>query len=149
MTPCQVSGHRFNEDGFCPDCGEHTDEVQITPFNWHEADRDSFAYWAVIAMISDGVHPGTAEAVLKTGPSLRIRLDINGVTFNGMPFFERLWQEMQRQADIRAVEIADKFIGELVGTKETVEMLLNIAAGDIRRRFREAGLPMTEPEEDY
>jgi hypothetical protein len=121
-----------------------------TPFNWHEASIDSFAHWAVIAMITDGQHPDLAQDVIEASEGaqeLLITLEINGIHFDGMPFFERLWQEMMRQADIKAAERAKEFIGELTSTSETVQHVLDIAAADVRARFRAAGLPMEEDDE--
>jgi hypothetical protein len=127
-----------------------TTEMTPTPFNWHEASINSFAHWAVIAMITDGQHPDLAQDVIDASDfahALEITLEINGISFDGMPFFERLWQEMMRQANIKAAERAKEFIGELTSTSETVQHVLDIAAADIRARFRAAGLPMEEDDE--
>ena len=124
----------------------------ITPFNWHDADRDSFASWAVIAMISDGQPDRTANTVLALtdgGRDIRLTLDINGFSFDGMPFFERLWQEMQIQVQIHAAELIEVELTKLNETRAAVERTLTIAELDIRRKFKALGLPMTDPKDEW
>ena len=123
---------------------------EIAPFNWHAADRDSFVSWAFIAMISDRRnHVDVTQKVLHAsdgGTNLKITLEINGVRMSGMPFFERLWQEMQHQAKAHAVEMVAHELSKLRDTTDSVERIMKMAAEDVRHRFKELGLPMEEDE---
>jgi hypothetical protein len=120
----------------------------IESFNWHEADRDSFMHWAVVSMISDR-RGSTAvlNQVMKASDgatALKIIIEINGVRLPGMPFFERLWQEMQRLVGSRAAELVENELTQLHDTRESVDRIMKMAASDVRRRFKELGFPMEE-----
>jgi hypothetical protein len=126
-------------------------DTAITPFDWHAADKESFLSWAVIVMLSDGVHDDVATRVLERSDGakkLLITLDINGIMFDAVPFFERLWQEMQHQAKARAAELVEDELTKLNDTRASVERILTVATLDVRRRFKELGLPMEE-DDDY
>jgi len=130
---------------------ERGKEPVIEPFNWHEADRDSFMHWAVVAMISDRRGGNSAlNRVMQASDNakaLKIVIEINGVRLTGVPFFERLWDEMQRQAEIHAASMVDDELAKLVNTRVSVERIMNTAAEDVRRRFKELGLPMEDNHE--
>jgi hypothetical protein len=125
-------------------------QKEMTPFDWHAADKEGFLSWAVIVMMSDGVHNDIATRVLKASKDAKkliIKLDINGVVINALPFFERLWQEMQQQAQARAIDLVEDELTKLNDARAEVERILTIAALDVRRRFKELGLPMEDDDD--
>jgi hypothetical protein len=128
-------------------------EPMVEPFNWQEADRDSFMHWAVVSMISDrrnGIAALNAVMHASDGATkLKIMLDINGVRMSAVPFFERLWQEMQRQADIRATELVEVELTKLTDAHVSVERIMHLATTAIRQQLRERGLPMKEEEDEW
>ena len=138
---------RHERDFWCPG---RPDETMITPFDWHAANKEGFLSWAIIVMLSDGVNDNVAERVLEVSDGakkLLVTLDINGVSFDAVPFFERLWQEMQHQAKARAAELVEDELAKIRATHVDVERLMGLATADIKRRFTELGLPMED--DDY
>jgi hypothetical protein len=117
----------------------------IEPFNWHAADRDSFMYWAVASMLSR--HLTELKQIMQASDgatALRIVIEINGVKIPGVPFFEKLWEEMQQQAQVRAAALVEAELTQLHDTRESVDRIMKMAAADVRRRFKELGFPMEE-----
>jgi hypothetical protein len=129
---------------------EQDEEIEVEPFNWHEGDRDDFMHWAMISMVSDRRRSQkvlmAAQEASNDFRDLRVTLDINGVKLSALPFFERLWREMQHQAQKRAVELVEEHITSIRNASERVTDVLDTAGRDIREHFRTAGLPMNESE---
>lgn len=129
-----------------------TEEIEVTPFDWHKANKESFLSWAIVVMLA-GHESDTSTRVIevmdrsKGARDLHVTLDVNGVSFDAVPFFERLWQEMQHQAKLRAADLVEDELAKLNETRAVVERTLTIAELDIRRHFKDLGLPMNE--EDY
>jgi hypothetical protein len=125
---------------------------ETTPFDWHAANKEGFLSWAIIVMLSDGVHNKIAEQVLEASDGAKkliIKLDINGVVIDAVPFFERLWQEMQNQAQARAVDLVEDELTKLNDARAEVEQILTLATLDVRRRFKELGLPMKDDGDEW
>lgn len=123
----------------------------VPPFNWHDADRDSFTHWALVAMITDGQNHDLAQQVLDASNgarNARITIEINGIRFPGLPFFERLWNEMMRQVDAHAADMVESRLADMRDLTEDLEDVLKRATQDLRTKCREAGLPMKNEWED-
>ena len=94
-TSCQLSGHRFNEDGFCPDCGEH-EEPKKKPLGGKTSLGTSAVVAADLAAFND--YRSKMDSVLaRHGGAINSEeaaLELRGVIASFMPETKKVMAQL-------------------------------------------------------